>query len=674
VDPQIQSNLRDTVRRVDTWILESDLSNCLDFIPFNPLTARKALQEMSDYESLANFKHLASLFEQDPGLQGRLMDYSRQRLADKNKNAQRLRNLEHAVSILGVEQMVQLLEYVISDEIISSMTKTSVDWIWMHLMWKESWGVAYGAEAISEAKGYDARKAFQAGIMADIGLLIFGQAYQNKYFLKVVPMLQKETDDPYEIDGEERILAEKRTFGVSHAELSCWVLSQFGMDDDYLAVALCHEEESSDLDSSIHKNHRLPLVANTARRIARYGLMDEKFQQLTQTDAMNRDQAKQFQKQQEAFERRRLKSKFALQELLMNRFMIHGPDAAALIHQVVSRMDRTNKELTGKGSALKTRDFEEAIRELAVNKGQAIQVFRSYMEKDLARQLPYPVARPYQALLDSLQKKRPDSEMVAKQMAILVPSLVRLLCALLLGFLYDHHGFSKQKLRQELHHIAGADDLDRGQIRLGSRWGVSLCKRLAERLVVYESANEQKLATPMAQFVLKHADELSAVAQLLREANGTDGDGVAKVVPIFGKILRGFSKFGYDFKLVSSVSYNSQDQEQPLRGHMVSWMGHEEFSERTFTILRPRKGFNLDTAEFGTLLRIPLDGGNNHKFIVIREFLVRLPSDKDGSHRHFFAPDKVVFNDEGANGTRIQLTPFETDETTHTQAHWWPAE
>jgi putative nucleotidyltransferase with HDIG domain len=167
------------------------LTSSIAFLPPALDIVPQLLVFLADEEK--NGEMLAELIRVDPGLTANVL-----RVANSAAfaGAYRMENLNAAVLRLGLREVYRIVLQVVASPVFLNATQpgaSSLD------LWKHSVQTAVAAQVMSRWLGEDAELAFTAGLLHDVGKLIFHQLFGNDYVLLVhearaqnAPVFQRE--------------------------------------------------------------------------------------------------------------------------------------------------------------------------------------------------------------------------------------------------------------------------------------------------------------------------------------------------------------------------------------------------------------------------------------------------------------------------------------------------
>ncbi len=217
---------------------------------------------------------LIEIISADPGLTARIMDIMASASVNINKE---IRSVETAVVYLGINSIRNL---AISMAVLHvfEMGDETPEWN-MDKFWYHSFAVAVISKKIAEQTGdADPDEAFLAGLMHDIGFLLFLSAFSDKY-ASILSANKNEQDI---------INAEKKQFQITRFEAGAWLCTQWNLNPLVCDAVLYVNEDETRIISA------LPLVkiVFTANRLADFKY-DENASKLFLMFGIKEDEAQQ---------------------------------------------------------------------------------------------------------------------------------------------------------------------------------------------------------------------------------------------------------------------------------------------------------------------------------------------------------------------------------------------
>ncbi len=206
-------------------------------------------------------EELIEIISADPGLTARIMDI----MASANVNIkEEIRSIETAVVYLGINN-IRNLAISMAVMHVFEMPDETPEWN-MNKFWYHSFATAVISKKIAEQTGdADPDEAFLAGLMHDIGFLLFLSVFSDKY----ASILAENKNE------QDIITAEKKQFRITRFEAGAWLCTQWNLNPLICDAVLYVNEDETRIISA------LPLVkiVFTANRLAdfRYDENSAKF-------------------------------------------------------------------------------------------------------------------------------------------------------------------------------------------------------------------------------------------------------------------------------------------------------------------------------------------------------------------------------------------------------------
>jgi HD-like signal output (HDOD) protein len=170
---------------------------------------------------------IAGIIELDPVLSGKILRISNS--AFYSRGAKPITSLPLAISKLGFNILYRI---VYALKLINLFTDTSV--IDSHKFWRHSLAVAVSTQALSRRVRFSNEEqdvAYLAGLMHDIGIMVFGHLAPEAYidFLQRARTVEK----PLEIQ-------EKEEFGIDHPEIGALFIERWWQMSEDVSMAVRH--------------------------------------------------------------------------------------------------------------------------------------------------------------------------------------------------------------------------------------------------------------------------------------------------------------------------------------------------------------------------------------------------------------------------------------------------
>jgi len=211
--------------------MESEIKELVDDFIGSPPVVYYQLQRAVDQsygDKDISFQNFADIIRVDPGMTGRLL-----RLVNSSFYGfeSRVESLEHALSIVGLEQLIQL---ALATEVMSTFKGISRDLINMESFWKHSIAVGLAARIMaSHMNAAPVESFYLAGMLHDIGSLILFKS-----------MPERMSGILFQCKTQEKNLfdLERRTLGFDHAQVGGELLRGWQLPVRILEAVYFHHQ------------------------------------------------------------------------------------------------------------------------------------------------------------------------------------------------------------------------------------------------------------------------------------------------------------------------------------------------------------------------------------------------------------------------------------------------
>ena len=212
-----------------------------------PATPEVALAIMAivDKED-ADVADLAALVPRDPELAARLLAVSNGLYFGA---ARKITDIRQAVTMLG---FARVREIVTTLSVGQMLRLDDANPAVLHT-WRHSLLVAGAAKLLARGVGLRGEEAFIAGVLHDIGKLVFGLRFRDVYW-ELVARAQE--------TGERLEALEVATWGCHHATVGCWLLETWGLSSTFVEPAAKHHDPLV-----VQRDPKLWSVVNVANRL-----------------------------------------------------------------------------------------------------------------------------------------------------------------------------------------------------------------------------------------------------------------------------------------------------------------------------------------------------------------------------------------------------------------------
>lgn len=233
---QSESVIADTISRsiiFADWLefkhLSQVLANMRD-IPTVPFVYLKLMNLLNDVDS--SVEDIASTVAEDPSLCAKVLKIANSAIIGLREPVS---SPFEAIMQLGIER---IRAFLLSSRFITQFEQQKVPWFSVERFWNHSMLTASYARQIALYKVRDTRLAdssFTAGILHDVGILIFAANNPNSF---------REIISTAISNGVPLHVAEKNLLGFTHSELAACLLSTWGLPLSILEAIAAHHNPS----------------------------------------------------------------------------------------------------------------------------------------------------------------------------------------------------------------------------------------------------------------------------------------------------------------------------------------------------------------------------------------------------------------------------------------------
>jgi putative nucleotidyltransferase with HDIG domain len=199
-----------------------------DNLPPAPALLPKLLPALEDVN--ANFDDIVDMIELDQTLTAKLLQICNSAFFSPPRP---VTDVREAVSQAGYEA-VYLLAAMISGS--ACFVAPEVPGVNSKLLWKHSVAAAYAAKFVAESALMESELLFTAGLLHDIGRIVFARAHGASYGLLLIrATLASSPASPAEITA----------YGCSHAEIGAQLLERWKLPAELVAGVRFHHEPAT---------------------------------------------------------------------------------------------------------------------------------------------------------------------------------------------------------------------------------------------------------------------------------------------------------------------------------------------------------------------------------------------------------------------------------------------
>jgi len=193
--------------------LEKAISECVAF-PILPDAALELIELANS--SAFMFRDMVSIIERDPAIAANVM-----RVANSAENGRmkQIGSINQAAEILNIKELAEL----VMKSATASYFSTGIDEGYVYLMRMRDHSVLTGqvARVLAEEMGKgDSSMYYLAGLIHDVGFLVFARAFWNSYSELITHNFNEEKE-MWELEQEH--------FGLTHAEVGGMILERWGL-------------------------------------------------------------------------------------------------------------------------------------------------------------------------------------------------------------------------------------------------------------------------------------------------------------------------------------------------------------------------------------------------------------------------------------------------------------
>ena len=192
--------------------------------PFPPVAAR--LMRMVAADDVV-FRGVADLIRSDTAFSVEVLRLANSPLLGCRR---KILSILHAVAILGLDRMKALVMMVALRNFLSAAQHMPA----LVRCWRHSLAAAYLTQDIGVACWLDKDQCYTAGLMHDLGRLAMLATYPGEYAALL---------DDLDRSGRDPLEAERKKFEIDHCAVGCWLITEWDLPEDFLAVVGTHHSE-----------------------------------------------------------------------------------------------------------------------------------------------------------------------------------------------------------------------------------------------------------------------------------------------------------------------------------------------------------------------------------------------------------------------------------------------
>jgi putative nucleotidyltransferase with HDIG domain len=190
------------------------LTDSVEILPPAPNLLSKLLVAINDID--ANFDEIVNFIEVDPSLTAKLLQICNSAFFGSDDP---LIDVRDAVSRIGYQSIYLLVSMIKGAESFRLTPATQKE---SAAMWRHAVTTAYAAQFVAAAAGTNSNLAFTAGLLHDIGKVVFFKTGPDYYKVILKRALDaKASSHDFEL----------ASYGFSHAEVGCELLAQWKLPE-----------------------------------------------------------------------------------------------------------------------------------------------------------------------------------------------------------------------------------------------------------------------------------------------------------------------------------------------------------------------------------------------------------------------------------------------------------
>jgi putative nucleotidyltransferase with HDIG domain len=207
----------------------SELLDKVDVLPASPALLPKLARALRDINNL-NVHEVVDIIMFDSSLTAKLLQIANSAYFG---SATPLTNVGDAVSQVGYDAVYLLAASITGEGCLRPAPGTGLDAV---ILWKHSVTTAFGAQNVAQAAGLDGNLIFTAGLLHDVGKVVFAGKYGREYTCMF---------DPARRDSRSLIECENALYGCDHAEVGAALLERWKLPAAIVVAVRFHHRPSA---------------------------------------------------------------------------------------------------------------------------------------------------------------------------------------------------------------------------------------------------------------------------------------------------------------------------------------------------------------------------------------------------------------------------------------------
>ena len=198
----------------------------VDALPASPYPLPELFKALSDPD--ADLTHVVDLISSDPGLTTNLLKLCNSAYLARGKA---VNNVTEAVNRLGFRAVYRVVAAIKSPQLFKA-SKGS-EGIPLHEIWKHSVVTALACQYMADDFGEDSGVLFTAGLLHDLGKVLFCQKLKERYRQVIVSATENQ---------QALSVAESNAFGVEHGHLGARLLERWNFSQELVYGVRFHHQ------------------------------------------------------------------------------------------------------------------------------------------------------------------------------------------------------------------------------------------------------------------------------------------------------------------------------------------------------------------------------------------------------------------------------------------------
>ena len=206
-----------------------DILKKVEVLPPSPAVLPKLAHALANIGN-SNVDEMVDIIAFDSALTARLLQIANSPYFGSSTS---ITNVGEAVSQVGYDTVFLLASAISGENCMRPVPGTGLDAV---MLWKHSVTSAFGAQHVAQAIELEDNMTFTAGLLHDLGKVVFASAYGKAYTRMSNPALR----------GTARLVEwEKSQYGCDHAELGAALLERWNLPPALVAGVQFHHQLSA---------------------------------------------------------------------------------------------------------------------------------------------------------------------------------------------------------------------------------------------------------------------------------------------------------------------------------------------------------------------------------------------------------------------------------------------